>query len=424
MDNWHKLDNAAKLFPAVSKTTNTSIFRISVVLKQDVKPEVLQDALDIVIKRFPSLSLRIRRGVFWYYLEEINSRLMIEEEKDYPCSPIKSSPHNRFLLRVIYYKRRISVEVYHALADAMGAMEFLKTLVYQYLMLQGVYIEPEGLILLPEDKPSQAEMEDSFKKYYRPLGFHITPEKKPFIIEGTPFANFGNNIIQGIVSVKKFRTACKEKGVTITEYISALLAYSIYRETVQYQINPKPINIAIPINLRNIFPSQTLRNFFSVSIISINITRGMDFDDMLEQFKFYLKQKTTEEYLSYAVSRYGKMENMLVSRFIPLFIKDIFIGFGAKNFGEKFKTTTISNLGNIKIPSDMAPHIDWMEMILYPTTIAPINCGVCSVNDRLTISFSRTIIETKIIRHFFNYLATTVGIDVEIYSNDWETEYE
>jgi NRPS condensation-like uncharacterized protein len=422
MGNWHKLDNAAKLFPSVYKDTNTSIFRISAVLKQDIDPKLLQKALDIVIKRFPTLTVRMRRGIFWYYLEDTNSRLLVKKEKEYPCAPMRWSLHDHFLIKVLYYKKRISIEVYHVLADALGAMEFLKTLIYQYLKMQGISIDSQGLLMLPESKPDPAEMEDSFKKYYKPLGLNISPEPKAFLIGGTPFEDFGNNIIQGVISVEQLKPICKKKGVTMTEYLSALLAYAIYREMAQYQIDPRPICIGIPVNLRNIFPSKTLRNFFVLVLINIKITRGMDFDDILEQIKFYLKQKTTEEYLNSLLSRYGKMENMLIARFMPLFIKDFFINWGSMAFGETHKTATLSNIGNIKLPSDMAPHIDWMDMVLYPTTVSPINCGICSVGDRLTISFARTIIETKVIRHFFYHLANKDGLDVEIYSNDWGTE--
>lgn len=424
MGTWHKLDNAAKLFPSISKTSNTSIYRISMVLKEDIDPELLQKALDLIVPRFPSFTLRIRRGLFWYYLEEINDRLLVQKESDYPCAPMRSSLHNRFLIKVLYYGRKISLEVYHAIADGSGAFEFLKTLVYQYLTLKGIKITPDKTLLLPHDIPTATEMEDSFKKYYKPLGFHITAEQKPMLIEGTPFEYHGNNVVSGIVSVKKLLAVCRSKNVTITEYLTAIFIYSIYCETAQHKGLSKIINIAIPVNLRKAFPSITLRNFFCVTIISTKVNKNMDFEDILEQVKFYMKQKTSKEYLEHTLSSNGKIEHMMVSRFIPLFIKDLFIDFGAKNFGEKYKTSTITNMGQVKVPPDMAPHIELAETTLYPTTLAPISCGISSINDQLTITFARTIIETKIIRHFFTYLATETDLEVKIYSNNWGTDYE
>ena len=35
--------------------------------------DVLQSALNITVKRFPSIAARLRKGAFWYYLEESTS---------------------------------------------------------------------------------------------------------------------------------------------------------------------------------------------------------------------------------------------------------------------------------------------------------------------------------------------------------------
>jgi NRPS condensation-like uncharacterized protein len=350
MAKWHRLDNAAKIFPPVSKDSNSSVFRISLILKEEIDPELLQKALDMIVHRFPSFLLRIRRGFFWYYMEEINDRLLVQKETEYPCSPIKSSLHNRFLIRILYYNRRVSMETYHSISDGAGASEFLKTLVYQYLKLKGLDIPADQTILLPEDEPRAAELEDSFRKYYKPFGFYISVVKKPLLIGGTPFEYHGNNLIHGVVSVEKLLKLCRLKKVTITEYLAAVLVYSIYNETTQHQGLPQVINISIPVNLRKAFPSVTLRNFFCSPIISTEVDENTSFSDILEQVRFYMKQKTSINYLEYTLSSNSKMEQMMVSRFIPLFIKDLFMSFGAKNFGEKYKTMTMSNTGSMKVP--------------------------------------------------------------------------
>ncbi len=83
------------------------------------------------------------------------------------------------------------------------------------------------------------------------------------------------------------------------------------------------------------------------------------------------------------------------------------------------KTSSVTNVGRVILPTEMSQHVQSMDMILYGTRISPINCGIISVNDRLTITFARTIEESDIIRHFFTYLAKNENIEVDIYSNEW-----
>ena len=91
MKHLYKLDNAAKLFVSIKNKKNIPIFRVSVVLNnEEVNPDILQEALDITIKRFPTLSLMIKKGLFWNYFEENHRRLIVEEDKYYPCYNINS----------------------------------------------------------------------------------------------------------------------------------------------------------------------------------------------------------------------------------------------------------------------------------------------------------------------------------------------
>ena len=66
---WMRLDNAAKIYPAARRNNWSNVFRLSFTLKEEVDPEVLQQALEVTVKRFPSIAARLRRGLFWYYLD-------------------------------------------------------------------------------------------------------------------------------------------------------------------------------------------------------------------------------------------------------------------------------------------------------------------------------------------------------------------
>ncbi len=47
---WYKLDNTAKIFPMIANENLSNVFRISVILKEEIVPELLQRALEDVLQ--------------------------------------------------------------------------------------------------------------------------------------------------------------------------------------------------------------------------------------------------------------------------------------------------------------------------------------------------------------------------------------
>jgi len=419
MDRWYRLDHAGKLFPAIADANNTSTYRISVMLTELIQEEQLQLAVDIVIKRFPTMAVKIDRGAYWEYFSENNERLLIGPEQNYPCFQINPDDNNGHMIRVLYYKKKISVEAFHALADGTGIIEFVKTLIYQYLLLIGKAIDDEGIILLPEGIPNSTETEDSFQKYYHPGKAIRGQQVKAYHIPGDMIIPNGNNVIHGILSAKALNDIAKQNGVTITAYLVTVLAYAIYMQTLRYTPDKANIVVCVPVDLRNLFPSRTLRNFFAVENIIIQVSSEDTFNDILLNVSTQMKEKTTKEYLDSEILANMKYEKTFALRLVPRFIKNMFIRYGYNFFGESKTTTTLSNLGRIVLPKDMAAFIENINAVLYPTDSCPINCTVCTVGDCLTITFSRKIIQGHIIEEFFRVLTNQCNLEVAVYSNEW-----
>ena len=119
---WMSLDNAAKIYPAARNANWTNVFRLSATLRENVDRATLQSALDVTVRRFPSIAVRIRRGAFWYYLEEIAHAPEVAEEKPYPLVRMPFDDIRTCAFRVIAYKKRIAVEFFHALTDGNGGL--------------------------------------------------------------------------------------------------------------------------------------------------------------------------------------------------------------------------------------------------------------------------------------------------------------
>ena len=174
---WNRLDNAAKIFPPNSNKRDTKTFRFACQLKEPVCPQLLQDALDQTAEQFPIFCSVMKHGFFWCYLERSSQRVLVTEENLPPCSPLYDYAMRNVLFRVSYYGPRINLEVYHALTDGTGAMEFLKFLVSQYLKLRYPK-ELKEFTPAGYDASQDQQTEDSFLKYYDPANKFPRPKNK------------------------------------------------------------------------------------------------------------------------------------------------------------------------------------------------------------------------------------------------------
>ena len=269
---WMRLDNAAKLYPAARNANWSNVFRVSLTLKEEVDVEVLRTALDVTVRRFPSLAVRLQKGLFWYYLEQISSVPEILEENSFPLKNMTKKETRECAFRVIVYQRRIAVEIFHSLTDGNGAMVFLKSLTAEYLQQKyGVYIPAEYGVLGRLEEPSEEELEDSFQKY----GGKICASGK----ETTAWKMGGTQELSGFRHVTCFKIPVRamlekahEHGVSLSVFLCAVIMQALQnsqKEKQPIQALRKPIKVFVPVNLRKLFPSNTLRNFVLYTIPEI-----------------------------------------------------------------------------------------------------------------------------------------------------------
>ena len=418
MKRWYRLDNTGKLYSAVTKKTNTCVFRLVAILTENVDPKALQQAADITIKRFPTMAVKLKKGLFWTYLYENNNPLVVQEEATYPCTSIMGTKeNNEYLFKIMYFGRRITLECYHVLADGKGALEFLKSLVYQYLLVIGKEVKDEGMILLPEKAPDREEEEDGCLRYYqRDVSKSKLETQKARAIRGTLLEDRRTNVVHGVIPASHLKDYARQNGTTITGYLTAVFSQAISSSDSQQGQSDHPIRISIPVNLRGLFPSKTLRNFISQISVSIPAAPVQTFDELVESVTSQMKTSITKEGFASNIATYVGYEKMLVSRVIPWFIKKKIINVVSKR-SESTTTAVLTNLGNIELPKSMEPYVDMIEAMPLHKRAASINCAICSVGGKLNISFSSNIAESDVIEHFFDLVSEQTGLEVEVYSN-------
>ncbi|MDO4555511.1 MAG: hypothetical protein Q4B70_10235 [Lachnospiraceae bacterium] len=416
---WRKLDNTAKLFPVLANKHRTNVYRVAVVLKEDVDGEILKQALDEILPWFEAFHVRLRKGFFWYYFEDNKRPVTVEKEDTYPCRYINPQAGNRYLFRVTYYKKRINLEVFHAVTDGLGAFNFLKELTYCYLdRIHGRTRKQTG-----QGVPSEEclyQIEDSYVKNYSALAAKSYSTIKAFQVKADMLPMGAMNVIHGYVNREDFKKICIEKNASTTQILAALLLYTIYQEYWKSSRKKGTIALNLPVNLRNIFESETTMNFFAVT--NIQFTPGgvePEFDEILASVKKQMEEKITKERMEEIISYNVGYEKKLV-RFVPLFIKEL----GTKAIysrSEKSYTMTLSNLGKIEVLPEYAKEIESFHAIMGVGKSQTLKCTICTYGQDMVITFASVFEETYIPKGFFRAIRK-MGARIQILSNGVNNE--
>ncbi len=427
MGEFGKLDVAARLFPAVSGRNNSSVFRVAAVLSEPIDARLLQLAVNTVYERYSMFFGRMRRGLFWNYFDQNHMHFTVEPESSPPCSSIVPHINKGFFIKVLYFGNRISVEVYHSVTDGSGLIEFLKSLLYYYLTFKYGALDHEGKVLL-FDEVDDSEEEDSFNK-------NLSREKKTqpnfrgrqedaFRMKGRRYLRRGQSVITGILSVDRLKSRAKEHGCTISAYLISHLIAAIYEQKQRGTKSKRPIAVAVPVNLRKIFASSTLKNFFGVVNVGYRMTETTEFHELIASISTQLGLCSNTHHMESIFARNVKMSRNIFSVHTPLVLKNLLIPVGFNLIGEVKKTLTFSNVGRIDFPIDVKRYVEHVEIMLYPTKKSPLSCGLCSMDDKMSITFTKTIRDTSVIRAFFMRLAKDMGDEISVYSNGWGEEHE
>ena len=417
---WFPLDNAAKIYPAARNENWSNVFRVSATLKEKVDKEVLGVALETTIKRFPSFAVRLRSGAFWYYLEQLPCAPQIREENSYPLTRMSKKETRNCAFRVLVYEERIAVEIFHSLTDGNGAMIFLKSLVAEYLeQKHGICIPAKDGVLDRREEPCEGEVEDSFQKY----AGRICAGRQ----ERTAWHIQGIQELGGFLHLTCFRMQTEvllgkahAYGVSLTTFLCAALMKAIQnmqKEKVPNINRRKPIKVLIPVNLRKLFPSQTLRNFVLYTTPEILPKLGdYSFEEICQVIKSKMSAEITPKMMSMMIAANVSSERLMAVRILPLFVKNLVMKAVFNAVGEKKSCLSMSNLGAVKLPEIMEPYVERLDFILGVQAKAPYNCGVISYGDGLYMNFIRNTREPELERHFHAVLQE-MGIIAEVESN-------
>ena len=387
--DWYTLDNSAKIMPSTTTNLNTNVFRLSCTLTKEVDEKVLQEALDKTLLEFPMYLCTMKDGLFWHYLEKADYKPLVNIEKTHICSKLS----NDMLFRVSYYKKRINLDVSHVLSDGNGSMQFFKYLICTYINIK----QKLNLNIPLNDSTITEKEKDDFKTFDKNnLDFKINRRKLGYKLKMAKKNTIKHDVIEMHLPLDKIKATSKKYNTTITVYLTAVYIKSII-ENMKAKDLKRPVGITIPVDLRSIFPSKTIRNFFYTFLTSYKANdKDVNLEDIIKEIAEQFKEELTKENLQKKLNSFMLLEKILVIRLVPNFIKDFSLKFFAMN-GKRGQTTVLSNLGVIKLPEEYEKYVTTFSAF---ASTDDIQLCVCSYKNDLILNFSSHFRSKDIERSF------------------------
>ena len=350
---WLEYDHAARFYPILSTKKSQSNFAVGAVLDEEVNAELLERAVNECAVRFPAFKVKQKRGYAWHYLVENDKPIKVFPlEKAVPC-PINRKETNGYLFKLTCGENRIEMIIFHGLCDGNGAFEFLKTILLAYKRLAGVKITNTEGVLDHEAPFHPHELEDSFVSHYVPIKFGEIDFKK--LLGGTPYRIKGNLIRGGfetdrlLLDGSDIAKRAKAIGVTFTSYITGVIAYALDNSQ-----EPKKKNnyvIMVPVNLRNMFESASLRNFVTFVRVIVKPHSCATIEEYAKEAQLQITEEASKDKMARFISTSVRAQRSGLMKITPLFLKQFFIKLG-RAFASSRQTIIYSNLGRIKVPEE------------------------------------------------------------------------
>ncbi|HBE40385.1 MAG TPA: hypothetical protein DDW27_04140, partial [Bacteroidales bacterium] len=346
----------------------------------------------------------------------------IQAEEEIPCTAFAVNRKNEPLYRVIIKGNRISVEFIHILTDGGGGLEYLKSLLYTYLTLTGNHIDPSGDILLPETPVSDEEYEDGYIKFFQKLPPPVKLVKAwflPFKLKERPRLS----VIRAEVKVDEILEVSRKYKVSLTEYFVSVYLFSLQKiydsaKKINRKEKRKVLRIEVPVDMRKILPSRTMRNFSLFVLPEIDLRLGTyTFEEILRTVHHQLQISTEIKQITRFLSSNVAYEKLLIVRILPLFIKKIIIAAIYRKLASKRWTGMVTNLGLVNMPEGMEDLVDSFEIIPTPPNKKVKVCnGLVSYKGKLRMCFCNITQSNELERQILIHLSNA-GIHVKILNN-------
>ena len=409
---WYPLDNAAIIYPMSMRFKAVPMFRLSIYLKDEIIPEILQMALNFTIKRFPSFATTLKKGFFWHYLDSTKRRFSVEPEKIIPLRSLKIETTGSQSFRVVYYQNRISVELFHVLTDGSGGLIFLKTLTAEYLRLLGHDISYDEGVWDIDGVPNPEETVNEFANSELKEGTAGFMNNSAAQMSGRISPLKPVQVLHFEMDSNQLLAKAREKKATVTSYIVSLMTMAARYACEE---TSGEIKIQVPVNMRKFNKSRTIRNYSMYFTVDTPLRFATGVDNIIEDVTQQIKEKSRFEEMSKMMSTTVKLVQSV--KYVPLNIKKPVVRLVYGFLGDKVNTSFMSNLGVVRLPEDMSEYVEKFDFVLGPSDICRTSCSLITFKNTTVFSITKITADVSFEEKMLQLLQQD-GIDVEVKGSD------
>lgn len=358
-----EFDHAARFYPILSTKKSQSNFTVGAVLDENIDAELLERAVNECIVRFPSFKVKQKRGYAWHYLVENNAPIKVFPLDEFVPCPIDRKKTNGYLFKLTCGGNRIEMTMFHGLCDGNGAIELLKTIVLAYTRLKGVRVENVEGILDHGDAYTTEELEDSFLAHYVPIKLGEIDFKK--LLGGKPYKIGGELLKKGtqtdslVVPCSEVIGRAKRVGVSFTAYVTGLIAATL--DEMGDAKKKRDYVIMIPVNLRNLFESSSLRNFVTFIRVIVKPHSCATAEEYAIEAQRQIIEESASNKMARFISTSVKAQRSFLMKITPLFVKQFFLKLG-RLFAQSRQTIIFSNIGRVQVPKELEVEYFYVNM--------------------------------------------------------------
>lgn len=411
---YRDLDDQGQIYSLSRNMNDTSIFRFSVVLKNKIEPRLLEQAVILALEKYKAYKVKMKAGIFGYYLEENKKIPVVEKAKRKMFRRINVQRNNEYLFKVTYENKKINIEVFHPLTDGNGGGEFFKEIIIRYLELRHPTAVSKNII---ESAKTIIHSENAYTKNYKKRVKQAYNPPQGYMLKGKKLSNYDVALNHFSINLSEIKALAKQKECTLSELLVSMLIYSIYKGNYIKSRDRKPINVCLPVDLRKYFPTTTISNFISYIVVSLKLKKNKKytFDEILEKVSKEFKNKLKLASILETMTANGKVLNNPIVKSVPLVLKRMFVVLGTLSFKKKF-STTVSNIGEFKLEKQYQKYIQDYHFVLSPDWSEKLRCGVVSYNQNIVMTFGTNILESNIEKEF-KYLLDSFKLKYKITDN-------
>lgn len=391
--DWYRLDNVGKFYAAQAGRSAQTVFRFSATMSDPVDPEALQAALGRAVTLFPGFNVSLRSGMFWHYLEPAEGIPAVQAEELPPCTGLHAGLES-VLFRVSWHACRINVEMSHIVSDGRGTLEFFRALL-------AAYVEERygDACAVPENVIAQSRRtEDSYTMNFERAKAGAGKRQHVYHLPGWKDAS-DPVFMEYHLSADEVHALAKGMGVSITSLMIAAVVKSI-ASLMPASARDRAICVNVPVDLRELFGSDTLRNFFGLAFVSYSPQDHGAADaplvDIARDVQAQILEVTQPDALKRRMNRMVKLEKNPILRIAPLFLKDAILSL-ADRIAARDVTTTVSSIGRIRLDPVTAAHVRDINVL---TSTQGLNFVLCTFGDVLSVGISSIYVSAEIIRRF------------------------